>query len=46
VGTIIAQQGAEFSTAGNTQILTLNGRVMSLIASVTLVDTVINVPAP
>jgi hypothetical protein len=46
VGTIISQQGAEFSTAGNTQILTLNGRVMSLIASVTLVDTVINVPAP
>ena len=46
VGTIISQQGAEFSTAGNTDILTLNGRVMSLIASVTLVDTVINVPAP
>lgn len=46
VGTIISQQGAEFSTAGNTDILTLNGRVMSLIASVKLVDTVINVPAP
>jgi hypothetical protein len=46
VGTIISQQGADFSTAGNTSILILNGRVLSLNASVTLVDTVINVPAP
>jgi hypothetical protein len=46
VGTIIAQSGASFSTAGNTNIVTLNGRVLSLGASVTLVDTVINVPAP
>ena len=46
VGTIIAQAGAAFSTAGNTAIVTLNGRVLSLGASVTLVDTVINVPAP
>ena len=46
VGTIISQAGAAFSTAGNTQIVTLNGRVLSLGASVTLVDTVINVPAP
>ena len=46
VGTIIAQAGAAFSTAGNTSIVTLNGRVLSLGASVTLVDTVINVPAP
>jgi hypothetical protein len=45
-GTIIAQSGAAFSTAGNTTIVTLNGRVLSLGASVTLVDTVINVPAP
>lgn len=44
VGTIIAQQGASFSTAGNVQIVTLNGRVLSLVASVTLVDTVITVP--
>jgi hypothetical protein len=46
VGTIISQAGAAFSTAGNTAIVTLEGRVLSLGASVTLVDTVINVPAP
>ncbi len=46
VGTIISQAGAAFSTAGNTTIVTLNGRVLSLDASVTLVDTVINVPGP
>lgn len=45
-GTIISQAGASFSTAGNVQIVTLNGRVLSLGAAVTLVDTVINVPAP
>jgi hypothetical protein len=44
VGTIISQAGASFSTAGNVSIVTLNGRVLSLGASVTLVDTVINVP--
>lgn len=43
-GTIIAQQGVVFSTVGSTNILTLNGRALSLIASVTLVNTVINVP--
>ena len=46
VGTIIAQAGVTFSTAGNTTITTLNGRALSLGASVTMVDTVINVPAP
>ncbi|MEJ0005212.1 MAG: ice-binding family protein [Steroidobacteraceae bacterium] len=46
VGTIISQAGASFSTAGNTTPVTLNGRVLSLGASVTLVDTVINVPGP
>jgi len=46
VGTIIAQAGAAVSTAGNTTIATLNGRILSLNASVTLVDTVINVPGP
>lgn len=45
-GTIIAQDGVSFSTVGNVDILTLNGRALSLGASVTLVDTVINVPAP
>lgn len=43
-GTIIAQGGASFSTAGNVSTVTLNGRVLSLGASVTLVNTVINVP--
>src|ERR1700688_3157681 len=46
VGTIISQAGAAFSTVGNTTIVTLDGRVLSLGASVTLVDTVVNVPGP
>jgi hypothetical protein len=46
VGTIISQAGASFSTVGNVAVVTLEGRVLSLGASVTLVDTVINVPAP
>jgi hypothetical protein len=46
VGTIIAADGAAFSTAGSTTLSTLNGRTLSLVASVTLVDTVISVPAP
>jgi len=46
VGTIIASAGVTFSTAGNVTITTLNGRALSLIASVTMVNTVINVPAP
>lgn len=45
-GTIISQAGADVSTAGNVSIVTINGRVLSLGASVTLVNTVINVPAP
>jgi len=45
-GTIISQAGASFSTVGNVNIVRLNGRAISLGASVTLVDTVINVPAP
>jgi hypothetical protein len=44
VGTIISQSGASFSTAGNVATVTLNGRALSLGASVTLVDTVINIP--
>ena len=44
MGTIISQAGAAFSTAGNVNIVTLQGRVLSLGASVTLVDTVINTP--
>jgi hypothetical protein len=46
VGTVIAQAGAVISTAGNAAITTVNGRVLSLGASVTMVNTVINVPAP
>jgi hypothetical protein len=46
VGTIIASSGVTFSTAGNMAITTLNGRALALNASVTMVNTVINVPAP
>jgi Ice-binding-like/Bacterial Ig-like domain len=46
VGTIIASAGVTFSTAGNAAITTLNGRALGLNASVTMVNTVINVPAP
>lgn len=47
VGTIISQEGAAFSTTGNNapeQIVTLEGRVLSLGASVTLVNTIITTP--
>ncbi|HSN80674.1 MAG TPA: ice-binding family protein, partial [Rhodoferax sp.] len=43
-GTIIAQAGVIISTAGNVSVVTLNGRALSLGASVTMVNTVINVP--
>jgi hypothetical protein len=46
VGTIIAATGVSFSTAGNAAITTLNGRALALNASVTMTNTVINVPAP
>jgi hypothetical protein len=46
VGTIIASSGAAFSTAGNVDVVTLEGRALALHASVTLVNTNINVPAP
>lgn len=45
-GTIITQAGLVFSTAGSVNLLTLNGRALSLGASVTMVNTVITVPAP
>ncbi len=45
-GTIIAQSGVSVSTAGVVAITTINGRVLSLIGPITLVNTVINVPAP
>src|ERR1700722_3778168 len=46
VGTIIASAGVSFSTAGNVALVTLDGRALSLNASVTMVNTVVNVPAP
>jgi hypothetical protein len=46
VGTIIANAGISFSTAGNVALVTLDGRALALNASVTMVNTVINVPAP
>ncbi|MDB5232679.1 MAG: hypothetical protein JWN76_3484 [Chitinophagaceae bacterium] len=44
VGTIIATSGITFSTAGQTTQTVLNGRAISLVASVTMVNTTINVP--
>jgi len=46
VGTIIAAAGVTFSTVGNAAITTLDGRALGLNASVTVVNTVVNVPAP
>jgi hypothetical protein len=44
VGTVIAQSGVVISTPGNVALVTINGRVLSLGASVTMVNTVVNVP--
>ncbi|TCN50676.1 DUF3494 domain-containing protein [Flavobacterium circumlabens] len=44
VGTIIAKSGVTFSTAGNASQTVLNGRAISLVASVTMVNTTVNVP--
>jgi Ice-binding-like len=46
VGTIISSAATTISTPGNLAITTLNGRALALNASVTMVNTVINVPAP
>jgi hypothetical protein len=46
VGTIISSAATSFSTAGQVCCTTLNGRALALNASVTMVNTVINVPAP
>jgi len=46
VGTIISQAGAAFSTAGSVTPITLNGRVLSLGASVRIANVIVNVPAP
>jgi tetrahydromethanopterin S-methyltransferase subunit B len=42
-GTIIANSGVTFSTAGNNVQTILNGRAISLVSSVTMVNTTINV---
>jgi hypothetical protein len=44
VGTIIATSGVTFSTPGNDVQTVLNGRAISLVASVTMVNTTINIP--
>ena len=46
VGTIIASAGVTISTAGQLSTTLLNGRALGLNASVTVVNTLINVPAP
>ncbi|MDQ7825102.1 MAG: Ig-like domain-containing protein [Candidatus Eremiobacteraeota bacterium] len=45
-GTIIAGTAINFSTAGSVNIVTLNGRAMTLTESVTMVNTIINIPLP
>ena len=45
VGTIISSAATSFSTAGNVAPVTLEGRALALNASVTMVNTRINVPA-
>jgi hypothetical protein len=44
VGTIISQSGITVSSPGVAAVTTINGRVIALNASTTLVNTVINVP--
>ena len=46
VGTVLASSSVAVSTVGNVAIVTVNGRLVGLNASVTLTNTVINVPAP
>ncbi|MCX6236662.1 MAG: Ig-like domain-containing protein [Bacteroidia bacterium] len=50
VGTIIANSGVTLSSPGNSTNTTvqtiLNGRAISLVSSVTMVNTIINVPNP
>ncbi len=46
VGTVISLPGITVSSPGVAAVTTINGRVLALDASTTLVNTVINVPAP
>jgi hypothetical protein len=43
-GTIIAGAGISVSTAGNAAVTTINGRLIALTASTTVVNTVVNLP--
>jgi len=43
-GTIVSSAGVTLSTPGNVVLTVLNGRAISLVASVTMVNTIINVP--
>lgn len=43
-GTLISQSGGAISTPGNMDLVTINGRILSLNASVTMVNTVITLP--
>jgi hypothetical protein len=45
VGTVISQAATTTGTGPSSPVITINGRLLSLTA-VTLVNTVINVPAP
>ena len=45
-GTVIAQSGISVSTAGVVAITTVNGRLLVLTGPLTIVNTVVNVPAP
>jgi hypothetical protein len=45
-GTIISQAGISVSTAGVAAVTTVNGRLLVLTGPVTIVNTVVNVPAP
>jgi Ice-binding-like len=46
VGTIISNASTTFSTSGATIVTTLDGRALVLVAGATMVNTVVNVPAP
>jgi len=46
VGTIISQAATSISTAGSGIITTVNGRAIALTASVTMTNTIMNIPAP
>jgi len=45
-GTIISQAGISVSTAGVAAVTTVNGRLLVLTGPVTMVNTVVNTPAP